>query len=81
MAVSGGVQVREPEADLPVAVALAVVDYLIQLDPKKLDAVGRKLRARAETREVLQEVYGLSILELEAALKAWVLETYPTRDR
>jgi hypothetical protein len=63
------------------AVALAVVDYLISLDAKKLDAVGRKLRARAETRDVLREVYGLSILELEAALKAWVLETYPTRDR
>jgi hypothetical protein len=62
------------------AVALAVVDYLIQLDPKKLDLVGRKLRARAETRDVLQEVYGLSILELDQALKAWVLETYPTRD-
>lgn len=62
------------------AVALAVVDYLISIDPKKLDAVGRKLRARAVTRDVLQEVYGTSILDLEQALKAWVLETYPTRD-
>ncbi len=59
------------------ALALALVDFLIQLDSKKLSQLGRKLRARAELREALEQVYGFSILELEARLRAWVIETYP----
>ena len=62
------------------AVALALVDYLIAQDARKFGRLGRKLRARVETREALAQVYGLSILELESLLQAWVLATYPTRD-
>lgn len=61
------------------AVALAVVEYLVQRDAALFNQLGVKLRSRAESREVLQELYGLSILELEVALQAWVLETYPSR--
>ena len=61
------------------AVALAVVEYLVQRDAAAFDQLGQQLRSRAETRDVLQELYGLSILELEVALQAWVLETYPAR--
>lgn len=61
------------------AVALAAVEYLIQRDAKAFDQLGVKLRSRAETRAALEELYGLSILELEVALQAWVIETYPKR--
>ncbi|HVS18408.1 MAG TPA: hypothetical protein VMT18_07405 [Planctomycetota bacterium] len=61
------------------AVALAVVEYLIQRDAAAFNQLGVKLRSRAETREVLVELYGLTILELEVALQAWVLEHYPSR--
>ncbi len=59
------------------ALVLGIVDYLVQLDAKKLSNLGRRLRLREELREALQQVYGFSILELEARLKVWVLETYP----
>ena len=62
------------------AVALGIVDYLIAQDAAAFDALGRGLRARAQTRDLLRELYGLSILELQERLEAWVLETYPKRD-
>jgi hypothetical protein len=61
------------------AVAMAVVEYLIERDAAAFNQLGVKLRSRGETREVLEELYGLSILELELALKAWVLASYPAR--
>lgn len=61
------------------AVALAVVEYLIERDAKAFDQLGQRLRARGDTRELLAELYGLSILELELALEAWVLAEYPSR--
>jgi hypothetical protein len=61
------------------AVAMAVVEYLIERDAAAFNQLGVRLRSRGETREVLEELYGLSILELELALKAWVLASYPAR--
>ena len=30
-------------------------------------------------RDVVQEVYGMNLMELETKWKAWVLETYPVK--
>lgn len=59
------------------AVALALVDYLTVKDPKAFAALGRDLRARAETRDALQQRFKLSILQLEQDLWPWVLANYP----
>lgn len=61
------------------AVALAVVEFLIARDAKAFNELGVKLRSRVETRTALEELYGLSILELEVALQAWILAEYPAR--
>jgi hypothetical protein len=61
------------------AVALAVVEYLIERDAKAFNELGVRLRSRVETRAALEELYGLSILELEVALQAWILANYPAR--
>lgn len=61
------------------AVALAVVEYLIERDAAAFSRLGVQLRSRAESRAALEELYGLSILELELALKVWVLANYPAR--
>ncbi|MEO6709902.1 MAG: hypothetical protein ABI054_01005 [Planctomycetota bacterium] len=58
-------------------VAFSLVDYLLQLEPGKFDAFGRKLRAKVEVREALASAFGLTPLQLESAWKVWVLETYP----
>ncbi len=69
-------QLDTPEHPL----VMAVVDYLIHLDPKKFDLLGQKLRALEDVRPALKEVYGLSILELASQVEAWVRETYPLTD-
>jgi hypothetical protein len=61
------------------AVALAVTEYLIGIDPIKFDALGRKLRERGVLRDELKAIYGFSILELQTRLQAWVLASYPNR--
>ena len=45
----------------------------------KCDELGVRLRTGQPAREVLRDVYGTSILELEPRLHEWVLETYPKR--
>ena len=59
------------------AVAMSVVDYLLQREPGKFDQLGKRLRTKVPVREALETTFGLSPLELESAWKAWVLETYP----
>jgi hypothetical protein len=59
------------------AVSFGIVDYLIHLDGAKFNAVGRMLRQQVNSRDALAKAYELSPLALEAAWKAWVLETYP----
>jgi hypothetical protein len=44
-----------------------------------LNELARQLRKRAETRDALQRVYKLSVLELEQQWKAWVVANYPLR--
>jgi hypothetical protein len=61
------------------AVSYSYVDYLSTLGGKKLDALMQKLKNRVPVRDVVQELYGTSLLELETKWKAWVLETYPVK--
>ncbi len=61
------------------ALAFSYVDYLMSLDPAKLNLLLKRLRARVATRDALREVFGLSVLEFEERWKAWVLATYPAR--
>jgi hypothetical protein len=61
------------------AVALAVVEYLVQRDAAAFNKLGMGLRAREQTRDLLDKLFGLSILELETQLKAWILATYPEK--
>ncbi len=63
------------------ALVLAMVDYLIHLDPKKFEELGKQLRSRVDVREALKAVYDLSILDFESRLQAWVKETYPLEKR
>ena len=60
-------------------VAFSVFDYFVSLDREKLDTLLVRLRSKTPMRDALKEVFGVSILELEAAWKTWVLETYPSR--
>lgn len=59
------------------AVAMSLVDYLLQREPGKFDLLGKRLRAKVAVREALEGTFGLTPLTLETAWKAWVLETYP----
>jgi hypothetical protein len=61
------------------ALAFSYIDYLMQKDGKALNKLLIQLRERRETRDALQDTFGLSIFEFEELWKAWVLETYPTR--
>ncbi|MBL8803672.1 MAG: hypothetical protein JNN27_16850 [Planctomycetes bacterium] len=61
------------------ALAFSYVDFLIATDAPKLNELARQLRRRAETRDALQRVYKLSVLELEQQWKAWVVANYPLR--
>ena len=61
------------------AFAFSYVDFLLATDGAKFDKLAKRLRARAETRDALRDVYGWTPLEFEERWKAWVLETYPTR--
>lgn len=58
--------------------AFSFVDYLVQLDGAKLNALFKLLRQRKPPREALLEIYAKSPLELQADWHAWVLATYPT---
>ena len=59
------------------AIAMSLVDYLLQREPGKFDSFGKLLRAKVAVREALASSFGITPLELEAAWKAWVLESYP----
>lgn len=61
------------------AVAFSVFDYLAAQDASKLNTLLVSLRSKTPTRDALKEAFGLSIIELEGAWRAWVLETYPAR--
>ena len=61
------------------AVSFSLVDYLIQLDGEKLDALMKFLRKKVATRDALKKTFGISPLALEVEWKEWVLATYPTR--
>ncbi|TAJ24539.1 MAG: hypothetical protein EPO68_01280 [Planctomycetota bacterium] len=58
--------------------AFSFVDYLLQLDGAKVDALFKLLRQRKPSRDALIEIYKKSPLELQSDWHAWVLATYPT---
>ena len=77
-AVADVIQRNTDQLKLPEhAVAMSLVDYLLQREPGKFDAFGKQLRAKIGVREALAATFKLTPLELEVAWKAWVLETYP----
>jgi len=59
------------------ALGFALVDYLVARDAALLGRLLASLRARTPARDALQELYGLSLKDLESAWRAWVLKTYP----
>jgi hypothetical protein len=59
------------------AVSFSYVDYLLFRDAPKWNQMVRELKAKVPSREALQKVYGMSVLDFEAQWKAWVLATYP----
>jgi hypothetical protein len=61
------------------ALSFSFVDYLVTLGGDKLNALLVKLKNRVPVRDVVQELYGMNLMELEAKWKAWVLETYPVK--
>jgi len=61
------------------ALAFSYVDFLIAKDAAKMNTLFQRLRSKVELRDALQETFGWNVLQFEAAWKAWVLETYPTR--
>ena len=61
------------------AVSFSYVDYLIHVDGAKFNALMKRLRGKAETRDALMKIYEMNPLQMEERWKAWVLETYPTR--
>lgn len=61
------------------AMSFSYVDYLLSLGGEKFNALLRKLKERVPVRDVVQEIYGVNLIELETRWKAWVLETYPAR--
>jgi hypothetical protein len=48
-------------------------------DGAKFKELVKKLKVKVSSRDALQQVYGMSPLDLETQWKAWVLDTYPTR--
>ena len=61
------------------ALGFGLVDYLATRDAALLKRLLERMRARTPSRDAFKEVYGLSLEELEAAWRAWVMETYPAR--
>jgi hypothetical protein len=61
------------------AAAFSYVDYLMFKDGAKFKELVKKLKVKISSRDALQQVYGMSPLDLETQWKAWVLDTYPTR--
>jgi hypothetical protein len=61
------------------AASFGYVDYLISRDSAKFNQLLKKLRERVVTRDALQQVFGMTPLEMETQWKAWILATYPTR--
>jgi len=71
-------QMTSDQLTLPMnAVSMSYVDYLIFKDPPKFLQLVKKFKAKVVARDALQQVYEMSLLDLESQWKAWVLATYP----
>jgi len=60
-------------------VAFSLMDYLLQLDPKKTNELLVQLRLKVSTRDALGKTFDINPIKLEEAWLAWVRETYPSR--
>jgi len=61
------------------ALSFSYVDFLMAKDAAKLNQLLCRLRAKVETREAMQEIFGWNLIEFDDAWRAWVLATYPAR--
>jgi hypothetical protein len=78
--VSTVLDINTDQLTLPMhAVSFSYVDYLLQLDGKKFNALVKQLKVKVPTRDAMKKVYGFTPFEFEEKWKAWVLETYPVR--
>lgn len=56
------------------------VDFLLARDTAAMGKAMRLAKMKRETRDILKESWGLSVIEFESAWSAWVLENYaPTK--
>jgi len=61
------------------ATSFSYVEFLLEKDAARFNALVVKLKAKVPTREALREIYGWSVLDFEAAWKLWVVQTYPLK--
>ncbi len=61
------------------ALAFAIVDYLMNLDPAKTNELFKLMRARHSTRDALKTVFSINPIQLETRVLEWIRTTYPTR--
>ncbi len=61
------------------AACFSYVDFLINRDGAKFNALMKLLKAKKPTRDALKETFGFGPLEFDGLWKAWVQATYPTR--
>jgi len=61
------------------AVSFSYVEFLLNKDAEKFNALVKKLKEKVPTRDAFKEIYGFSVLDFESQWKSWVLQTYPTK--
>ncbi len=64
------------------ALSFSYVDFLLaRYGGRKFTRMVRGIMKKRPQREVIKEVYGFSVLEMEERWKKYVLETYPVREK
>ena len=63
------------------AVAWSFYDWLVANHREKLRPILRDLKQKKATRDILVEHIGLGVLPAEEAWRAWVIETYPKKEK
>ncbi len=63
------------------ALAWSVYDWIVATKPDALAGLLRGAKKRTPSREMYPELLGLTLLEAERAWRAWVVETYPKKEK
>ena len=63
------------------ALAWSFYDWITATQPQALAPLLRSLKKRTPTREALPEHLGLGVVEAEQTWRAWVKDTYPSREK